>query len=361
MNWTKIFSINFIVFCALIFILELIGRVYLSINDNVNYFFEPKIRDLNYDLGLVKYDDELGYVPTPYFEKTINRPRDGWNDKKVSINSEGYRENDNNFSSSSNILAIGDSFTFGDQVSNDETWPACIERHTNIGVDNAGVFGYGSAQSVLRAKIISKNKKYRFVILSILLDEDFKRDTLSFRNGFQKPAVIKQNDELKFSSPAKKEFSGTKFLPDTTNRNKFLDFLYQYTSLGRTIMFDILDMKTKYLGNLKTMKHPLAASEKEIIQFTLDELLKINADYKVLLFQYSYGSFISNKDSLKAEKALIIDYVKDKEIKFVDTFDILKSSLNNFESNDIWQGHHTKFGNEIICKSLLSKINFNAK
>jgi hypothetical protein len=66
---------------------------------------------------------------------------------------------------------VGDSFTFGDQVSNHETWPACLERKTGTGVANAGVFGYGGAQSVLRARLETGRRTYGLVILSVLVEE----------------------------------------------------------------------------------------------------------------------------------------------------------------------------------------------
>ena len=50
------------------------------------------------------------------------------------------------------ILAVGNSFTFGDEVSDDATWPAQLEAETRRRVVNAGVFGYGLDQTILRAE-----------------------------------------------------------------------------------------------------------------------------------------------------------------------------------------------------------------
>src|SRR6478736_5628657 len=44
------------------------------------------------------------------------------------------------------VLTVGDSFTEGWEVKNEESWPAVIERLTGIPVVNAGVGGYGTDQ-----------------------------------------------------------------------------------------------------------------------------------------------------------------------------------------------------------------------
>ena len=62
------------------------------------------------------------------------------------------------FSENNRILIVGDSFAFGDQVSNNQTLPSCIERKLKVKTDNGGVGGYGAAQSILRAKYENSKK-----------------------------------------------------------------------------------------------------------------------------------------------------------------------------------------------------------
>jgi lysophospholipase L1-like esterase len=53
------------------------------------------------------------------------------------------------------ILAVGDSYTFGEDVADEETWPAQLQRLTGRRVLNGGVAGYGFDQVVLRAESLA--------------------------------------------------------------------------------------------------------------------------------------------------------------------------------------------------------------
>ncbi|MGB8610484.1 MAG: hypothetical protein WCD60_02405, partial [Pseudolabrys sp.] len=65
----------------------------------------------------------------------INAP--GWTNVKVTITNDGLRLNNVEMEPRiSEVLVVGDSST---QVSNPETWPACLEKKLNRGVDDGSV------------------------------------------------------------------------------------------------------------------------------------------------------------------------------------------------------------------------------
>jgi hypothetical protein len=143
-------------------------------------FFVGSFREQN--LALLKsaypasYDELLGYVPRPGFAGTEN----AWG-TTVTIDERGFRRNGQATPThGSPILALGDSFTFGDQVSDHETWPAHLERRLNVPVWNAGVFGYGLDQVVLRAEQLIEKYGPPVVIVS-MIDEDIDRCGFSCR------------------------------------------------------------------------------------------------------------------------------------------------------------------------------------
>ena len=94
------------------------------------------------------------------------------------------------------ILAVGDSFTFGDQVSDDQTWPAALERILQVRVLNAGVYAFGLDQSVLRAESLARTYEPDLVVLSFIAD-DVRRTQISVRaDSASKPFFVVDGDGL---------------------------------------------------------------------------------------------------------------------------------------------------------------------
>ena len=93
------------------------------------------------------FDAELGWIT----KRGVWRSHDGWVATTIEdgIRSNGGEEVPD---PTETILAVGDSFTFGDQVSDRETWPAQLEKLSGRTVINGGVFAYGIDQAFLRAR-----------------------------------------------------------------------------------------------------------------------------------------------------------------------------------------------------------------
>ena len=116
------------------------------------------------------YDPLLGYKPRPGAGGSENP----WG-RKVTITAEGFRSNGSAESlSGAPVLALGDSFTFGDEVNDDESWPAHLEKILGRPVLNAGVFGYGLDQMVLRAEQLLDSITPALLIVSITPDDIFR-------------------------------------------------------------------------------------------------------------------------------------------------------------------------------------------
>ena len=92
------------------------------------------------------HDARLGWVPEPG-----EHPHNAWN-TQVTITPAGTRSNGAPPPPGRPVVAVGDSFTFGDEVNDADTWPAQLERTLGVPVVNGGVFGYGLDQITLRAE-----------------------------------------------------------------------------------------------------------------------------------------------------------------------------------------------------------------
>jgi len=84
------------------------------------------------------------------------------------------------------LLAIGSSFVMGDEVADDETWPAYLQGLIGRKVVNAGVSGYSLDQAVLRAERVVPQIKPVVVIVSFTAG-DIWRNELSVAYSRAKP------------------------------------------------------------------------------------------------------------------------------------------------------------------------------
>ena len=93
------------------------------------------------------------------------------------------------------ILAVGDSFTFGDEVSDGETWPAALQRLVDRPVFNAGVSGYGFDQIVLRAEALAAEVKPAAIVVAFIAD-DIRRTEMRRLWSADKPYFDLEGDNL---------------------------------------------------------------------------------------------------------------------------------------------------------------------
>jgi hypothetical protein len=85
------------------------------------------------------------------------------------------------------VLVAGDSYTQDNEVADDETYPAELERMLDVPRANLGVSGYGADQALLKLESQFDNyPRAKVVILSILY-EDTARMLNSFRPLLQRP------------------------------------------------------------------------------------------------------------------------------------------------------------------------------
>jgi hypothetical protein len=138
----------------------------------------------------MRYDELLGHQPLEGVAGTfLGRP--------ISFSADGLRNHNLNLAPMQGpvVLAVGDSFTEGWAVGDDETWPAHLERDTGWRVLNAGVRGYGLDQMVLRAERLAPRVKPRAIVLAFI-EDDINRAGLTIRQGFRKPYFVPAGETI---------------------------------------------------------------------------------------------------------------------------------------------------------------------
>ena len=243
---------------------------------------------------------------------------------KVSINNIGFRDNDNEdleFSENNRILIIGDSFAFGDQVSNNQTWASCIERKLKIRTDNGGVGGYGAAQSILRAQYEIAKRNYSTVIWSILF-VDFSRDLHSNLNF---PTVLKKDGKL-YHKKIRINYEKEK---NSSIKNFLLQYSFLFYKLNKIFFSKLnkkdLEEKTKEAEEVTREN----VSLKEVVGFAVSNFNKINKK-KIIVIQYEDKSKNSSENEklrelrtiklLKEHLLLEISKYKIPVIDMIDSF-----------------------------------------
>jgi hypothetical protein len=146
----------------------------------------------------------LGYVPQANYQSRDNH----WG-TMVSIDADGMRRNGAGPTPAGArvIAAVGDSFTFGDEVDDDASWPACLERRLQQPVKNGGVFGYSLAQAVLRAEDMLQRFPVDALVVAFIPD-DLTRCEYSHRYtpqpvfAFEGDGIVLRNVPLDHDAPS---------------------------------------------------------------------------------------------------------------------------------------------------------------
>lgn len=147
------------------------------------------------------------------------------------------------------VVVLGDSFTFGEEVGDDETFAHQLQTMIpNSEVLNLGIHGYGHDQMLLYLK--EEGVRYHpDVVLLGFMPDDMERNVLSFRD-YAKPHFAVRDGRLELTTgpiPRPEEM-----LAAESRRSKFLDLLtmarsrYEWRSgrtqkITRELSFAILD------------------------------------------------------------------------------------------------------------------------
>jgi hypothetical protein len=291
-----------------------------------------------------QFDRELGWIP----EKG-KHDENAWG-TTVRILKDGIRSNGDRRPGGREgrapILAVGDSFTFGDQVSDGETWPAALERRLGRTVLNGGVFGYGLDQTFMRLMRLAEIYKPGIVVFSLFPD-DIKRCELSQRMGVQKPyfSVISNNLELRNTPVPRPRLLATGWLRDAL----------AHSLLVHTVMMRVSPAYwIKGPDWQSTKAHANGLQVARLLLQRLDEVAaRHNIDEVYVLVQYA--------DKTPPQDFGMVDYVLAGLAPSVRVVD-LREDLMELSNTDpdgyqrMFERHMTGYGNEFVARVLVEAM-----
>ena len=354
----KLIGINIIILSGLIFISELthralkLTRTCLANNCNYKYLFHRAIHIRNKrDWSDIQTSSSLGFE----VKKNLFLIQ-GQN--QISTLSNGLRKSIPNNQNSIKILTVGDSFAFGAEVDDKQTWQSCLNRRIpKYNFLNGGNNGYGTGQAILRAKEFYPEIKPSYLLVQTLIGHNFARDQLVSRNGLLKPYFAKDIDGStviitpKFIPKNKNEYQN--FYKNKISPSLFNHMIVNFTLLERfSVSSHLYKLWHRSYSKFTPISHQWGtryASIKDIMEWSVTQSKLLDPSV-IWLFQYTGTPTMQHLD----ERNNLIKILNNHNVSYVDSFDYIFGKFKTTKDiSKLWSGHHTALGNEVVCDSII--------
>jgi hypothetical protein len=293
------------------------------------------------DRGRYVHDDRLGYLP-----------RAGHAAPGLTIEADGLRRTGEQ-TADAPILAVGDSFTFGDEVNDGQTWPAQLKLLTGRHVLNGGVSGYGFDQAVLRAEQLAGKYKPSAIVVGFIAD-DIRRTEMRRLWSADKPYFDLDSD----LGNDKIVLRGVP-VPERVDPRTTLSF-WQRT-LGYSYLFDFilrrLDLLHDWFGD-HVRVHPAGTGERLACRLT-DRLaaLQRSSGARVIVVA-EYDPVVWDDPAFAAEQRRmskgLLDCAAKNGLASIDSFPVLAATAQPRQLYGLW--HMTEQGNRLIAKLIAGQL-----
>ena len=214
------------------------------------------------------------------------------------------------------ILAVGDSFTEGWEVDDDESWPAYLERLLGQPVVNAGIGGYGTDQIVLRAEQLLPVVAPKTLIVGFL-DFDIVR-TAHSHFAAPKPWFSLEGGALRYHPPAPLD-------AERAFGNLAAFGRWSRDGLGYSAALDhvLARLAPGYWYSAGQGDYRLAGIDAVAVTCALLGRLKRQTDaqgIRLLLFMQYYAWFVYGADTRPPDATRVLECARAQGIETVDHF-----------------------------------------
>lgn len=146
---------------------------------------------------------ELPYDDVPATKRSFPSTPPGYGrvECPMTFDSQGFRNKTD--LATCDVVAVGDSFTEGSRVADDQPWPVQLARMSGLSVCNLGISGYGPAEYFAAVEHYGLSKKPKFVICMFYEGNDFRSSKMTAKAGLtltqivaSSPLIVRINDFL---------------------------------------------------------------------------------------------------------------------------------------------------------------------
>lgn len=274
-----------------------------------------------------QFDPVLGWVPKNNFQTTNEFGSLSFN----SIGARSKQEYQTLKQGKKRIVTIGDSFTYGECVGDEETYSAYLEKElTNTEVLNFGVHGYGLDQQLLRLK--SALTFLPDVVIVGFYNPDTSRILLSFRE-YHKPIFALINGKTEITNVPLPS-------PDIYSRQAhFLTFdvLYMYFYELRNRIFP----EQKYLY------------ETSLATAILEEMGNITTKTGSELYLLYLPSFEEVNNNVSSPHKSYTTICNEKKALCIDPTEALHNFiLSSSDPSHLFRCHYAKEVHEVLAREI---------
>lgn len=234
------------------------------------------------------------------------------------------------------VLAVGDSFTFGQDVADSESWPAALERLLGTRVVNGGVNAFGLDQTVLRGAQLSAIYAPDVLVVGFI-PHNVMRCEYSWFLGHPKPYFELDGIGLREHAPAVPR-SWFAPLRDRILATSMAAYLFEHTLVWE--------------GPAEEVVHHAGQEVACRLMRRLAELGRARA-MRVIVLAQSQDAALTEGDA--AIKDRVLACARANDLATVDLFPLL-ADVPAPERANLFTGHMTPAGNAFVANAVATAL-----
>ncbi len=298
------------------------------------------------------YDHHIGWVNRPHAKGRMRAT-------SVVVNSRGLRDNEYNYTKGSDfrILVLGDSFTWGYGVEQDERFTDLLEHSlAHCEVINMGCSGYGQDQELLLLK--REGIKYHpdLVIVNVHVASDIWNNVYSVAYGYNKPIFIYEHDALVVTNvPVPRLALGNRLNKWMTGRYAAWNYLKRRKTKDTTLEKAFVEYVNKRFKQHEADKLKSNVSDEVLMGYLLKRMERIAVENDAAFLVLLTPNVIAGTQTIKPDKRFdsVKNFLRAEHIPFLDLeiffrqyFQEHPGELVTFKHDRHWsqQGHQAVAG-----------------